>query len=303
MIITSTHYNRPQATASMLNHLVECWGIEDYTLIAQVEPGFPEVITELEKYPHKIEININDNLKGCWVNKKLAIKRGFELSDRVIHIEDDVIVSPDTLKLFEFFERYKDDKDIFSCTAFSLDRRYESIEWVIRGKGYSSLAFSLWRDRWEKLLDDGWNGSDTFIENNYTEYYHMHPLISRAKHLIFDGIGSNKEIFDIIAEKKHIPFGYANDDDIDKEEYIKALEKSKENELDIDVINAIDNRIKVVKNQNFDTQLIINSKMHEWSKLDDNHVKTKNPEEYKYYELDKWALDYRIDGVFYEKKL
>lgn len=205
MIITSTHYNRPDCTRQMLEHLTRCDGIEKYTLLCGVEPRFPEVIDEIEKYPFRKEIYLNDRLLGCWQNKKSVLSRGFNKSDFVIHIEDDVILARDALKYFEWCYHQS---GFASVTAFSIEKRFlsnPSIDRVGITELYSPIAWATWKSEFD--LIQNWNGSDLELKWFWNNRNHLSPEVSRAKHIgIGLGIRSSIELFEQVEELGHIPY-------------------------------------------------------------------------------------------------
>lgn len=257
MIITSTHYNRPDCTKMMIDSLLKCRKIEGYTLLFQVEPGFPEVLNEIEKYPLKKIVVVNTRLLGCWQNKLAAITTGFEHSGYVIHIEDDVLLARDALEYFEwaFYQT-----DLASVTAFSLEERFLNNpigDRVGITKHYSPIAWATWREEFNKVRAR-WNGSDTQLQELWTDRNHLTPEVSRAKHIGTGlGIRSNKELANQLLKMGH-------------------LEKMpNKNELFVNVLNE------------------------EWSKLDDENVKSKCLAEYDKYNIKLWSDDLDRDRYDY----
>lgn len=313
-MITSTHYNRPDKTKQMLESLSNCVGIENYDFLACCEPGFPEVVEVIDKWsnlniplPKTITIIINDELKGCWINKKKAIELGFENSDYVIHVEDDVILGKDALLFFEFCRRYQDDPTVFSCTALSLSNLGDK-DIVSRKKRYESHAFLLFKDRWQTLINDGWDGSDKFIREKYN-LDHIYPILSRATHLgEGDGIGSHISIFSSLKKLGHQPHAFAGlstNDKLefvqDKTTYINDLKRLIKEEKNIDVKSAMEHQLSIAQSQDFNRQIIVNHLKEEWIKLDDDNVKSKSPSEYYQYYNNPFSGDYISPGFKEEK--
>lgn len=263
-VITSTHYNRPDCTRQMIEHLLKCDGIEEYYVLFLVEPGFPEVLEEIKKYPFSRFIQINERLLGCWGNKKRAVFGGFVMGDYVIHIEDDVILSRDALKYFEWANENRGDR--VSVTGFSLEKNFldnPNFNRVGVSHLYSPIAWATWKDEYQKF-NKHWNGSDACLQQFWKGKKHLTPEVSRAKHIgTGRGIGSSKELGKLLFELGH-------------------LESPDE-----------------AKNRN----LLTNVLGEEWSKLDDNTVKSKCLTEYDQYILNFWSddshectFDYYIDN-------
>lgn len=101
-IITTTQFNRPEYTYQMLRYLSRCRGIEKYTLVASIEPDNQEVIKLVRdvKFMPRL-VRVNERRLGCNQNTYSSLKLGFEFSDNVFHVEDDVILAADALEIYE----------------------------------------------------------------------------------------------------------------------------------------------------------------------------------------------------------
>lgn len=245
-IITSTHYNRPNCTKQMIEHLVRCSGIEDYTVYFGVEPDCPEVLDEIEKYPLNKIVEINKKLLGCWPNKKKIISMGFTVSDYVIHVEDDVILAKDALEYFEWAKKNR--RNFASVTAFSIEKRFQdnlNLNRIGVSSLYSPIAWATWFDEFSKIYNV-WDGSDKELQSLWVGREHLTPEVSRAKHIgVGKGIYSHPDITELVESLEHAVFCFNG--------------------------------------------LITNSKQEEWSKLDDNNIKSKCLDVYVEYDIEQWS--------------
>lgn len=102
-IITTTQCNRPKYTEQMLHYLSKCLGIENYTLIAAIEPGNDEVYELLSNFNScETRLIVNDFRLTCNINTMKAMYLGLDTSDSfILHVEDDVLLSRDALVHYE----------------------------------------------------------------------------------------------------------------------------------------------------------------------------------------------------------
>lgn len=305
-VITSTHYNRPDCTKQMISHLVKCKGIENYILLCGVEPGFPEVIEELNQYPYRKMVFINENLLGCWGNKLAIIEQGFKLGKYVIHLEDDVILAKDSLKYFEWAKSFEANNSIFSVSAFSNKQNPENMSLVLKDNHYSPLAWATWKNRYNELVTEGWDGSDVFINKSKGNRFHVKPSVTRAKHIGYHhGVGTHPDVLKILENTGQVPFAYAGLANLqgdfvkDINAYVNALQKQLITEPNPDVRKALQHQIRVARTGPLNRQILVNSKNEEWIQLNPNTVKSKAVEEYFKYEITVWADDLEAVNEYY----
>mgnify|MGYP004448153811 CR=1 FL=1 len=225
--ITSTHYNRPTCTKLMLDHLAKCDGIEDYKVICCVEPVNDIIPDLIESHPLNTELVVNDRLLGLWSNKKKALSLGFGESDYVIHVEDDILLSKDSLSMFESCYNLKDDETIFTVTAFG---RFEPDDNIVpdnvklqvnRNKWYTPWGWATWKDRWNSFKDE-WDGHDQILNHEIRgDRFEVYPQLSRVKsvgYLRGEYINTicDEEIFKVIRDNPEIMkvYGCHNEQDI-----------------------------------------------------------------------------------------
>ena len=196
-IITMTAYKRPEYTKKVLDNLQKCIGFEDYTLLPTIEPGFPEVIELFRNIPN-CEVVVNDERLGCGTNTLKALKRGFDRTDFLIHLEDDTVPGIDSLRYFEWaYETYRDDKKIFTVTAYNRIRDINNIEpqnyfTSYRQKWYTGWFWGTWIDRFEEMSKK-WNLESWDVNINKKirgNRYEICPSIPRSQN-IGEYLGTN----------------------------------------------------------------------------------------------------------------
>lgn len=152
-IITMVAWRRPEYTKRVVENLKKCIGFEEYILLPTIEPGHPEVVKTFDGLSN-CQIIINDKRLGCGKNTLKALRRGFELSDFVIHLEDDTVPGIDSLKYFEWiYKTYKDDKNVFTAMAYNRSRNIDPKNYftVYRSYWFTPWMWCTWIDRFEEM--------------------------------------------------------------------------------------------------------------------------------------------------------
>ena len=152
-VVTMTAWRRPGYTLQVVNALKNCIGFEDYLILPTIEPGYPAVSRIFDDLPN-CEVIVNDLRLGCAANTLKALQRGFDISDFVIHIEDDTVPGIDSLKYFEWInKKYKDDKEIFTATAYNRITKIDPQKYlsVYRCHYFTGWMWGTWIDRFEEM--------------------------------------------------------------------------------------------------------------------------------------------------------
>ena len=299
-IITSCHYNRPNLTKQMVQHLENCTGIDNYLTIFAVEPGNLEVLQIIENSKLNKLIIKNDKLKGCWTNKKFILDTAFSNTSFVIHVEDDVLLSKDALEFFEWAKhKYTTEESVFTISAYNNIINYYQDELshvVKRNKNrFAQTAWAIWKDRYDSIKD--WSGRDAeMYEKGHfkQDKYEIFPLLSRSNNIGHENGETScaKEILLLVGpEKTYATIGLsrnATKENIsfvsDKDLYIKALEEANSDN------HVVIEQLLRCKKYDFDSQLVVNRLGQEYVKLDELNYKSRDNEGYraKYY-LEQWA--------------
>lgn len=148
-----TAWRRPEYTKRVIDSLKNCIGFEEYTLLPTIEPGYPEVIKLFERLPN-CDMVVNDRLLGCATNTLKSLQRGFDISDFVIHIEDDTVPGIDSLKYFEWiYNVYKDDKEVFTATAYNNIKQIDPQNYftIYKRHWFTPWMWATWKDRFEEM--------------------------------------------------------------------------------------------------------------------------------------------------------
>lgn len=127
MIITSSHFNRPEFTFEMLKYLKNVKGIENETVIFSIDRDKTGQINEqvlflLESFKVcQSEVIIASKNLGCSRNTLKLFTLGFLKSydNLVFHIEDDVLIGHDSLDLIKDITSYNLNDDIATISLFN----------------------------------------------------------------------------------------------------------------------------------------------------------------------------------------
>ena len=179
-VVVMTACRRPEYTQQVIDSLSKCEGVEDYLFLPFVEPIDEEVMRilyDVNFCPNQVHVNMKRY--GHTLNTYHALTMGFGISEYVILIEDDTILSPDFLKFHEFAkEKFRDDQDIFTVSAghyHEPDRIYDPslLHAYKKNDWFSNQGWGTWRDRW--LETDGmhqvWENPEYIEGKNYVVQY------------------------------------------------------------------------------------------------------------------------------------
>lgn len=311
-LITSTHYNRPNCTKEMIYYLSNCERVNEYHVIFFIEPGCKEVAKLIEECSLNKTIHYNTSLLGCWVNKKQALDIGFESSDYIIHLEDDVLLSRDALLYFEWAKRFIDlsNDPVATVTAYNRFDQKDYIEsYATPSKArkrawYNSTAWAIHKPIYNLL--NNWTGEDRDLmrqlhqEKNMFELY---PCLSRANNIGHcNGVNSAVlDVLKVVGNKAYAPIGLSRNGMY----FVSDKEAYKNNLLKADINDTILIQLDKCKEFDFENQLITNEVGEEFVKLSEKMYKSRNNKEYKEkYLLDVWAgnldileTEFEYDGI------
>lgn len=186
-LITTVHFNRPDYTRQCLDHLSRCVGIENYTLLAYVEPGNEEVISLLRNFSAcQSEVTVHPHRFGCNRNTKETLFRGFERSDYVIHLEDDVLFAPDTLLYFEWARQFHD-SNLLSISAYHRSTEPADPHLILHRLWFCPWGWATWKNRWETIQDhvtwDPPSWDCHFARQKAWPISELHPAWSRSQNI------------------------------------------------------------------------------------------------------------------------
>jgi len=191
--ISLSCYNRPKILRKILDSLKEQMvDLTDYKLYINCEPTNNEVINIVKNINFiETDIVINDKHLGLNANNFAPINRAFTKADFNLYWEDDVVLSPDALNLFEWYIG-QDLTNIASMVLCNIEDKSSELDEnllykVIRFCGW---GFVISNNQFEKYFKPVWFSTDT--EYNYwdkssshyirtfKDIYNIMPQLSRA---------------------------------------------------------------------------------------------------------------------------
>lgn len=187
-VITMIAYKRPDYTKQVIGALKQCKGFDEYTLLPVIDPGYPHVLTAFEGLSN-CKIIVNEKRVGLNASTLQALQRGFDLSEFVIHMEDDTVPGIDSLKYFEWiYQTYKDNKDIFTATAYSRDINIKPENYfsVHKQRFFTGWMWATWIDRFEEIKKSWSNKGhwdNTIAFKLLKKRYEIVPYLARSHNI------------------------------------------------------------------------------------------------------------------------
>ena len=203
-VITLLFWKRPKYVRQVLDHLSQCRGIDAYHLVVHLDGPANKAVRELchaiKFAPHETR-QFHQN-HGCNQCTRTVLRRGFDLSDYVIHVEEDVLLAPDALQYFEWARQFGPDKTLLNVsgirhpTGWLFEHGHfpdgQAIEQKAkRSGGFTCWGWATWKDRWQEL-DKIWSTEpdrklswDVRIEQYRRQHKlaELMPLVSRVQNI------------------------------------------------------------------------------------------------------------------------
>jgi hypothetical protein len=194
LVVTMTTYNRPSYLAQVITGLNSNADFGKYDLVASVEPGCDTNLAVLAGAKCRDKhIHVNHDVLGHNDNTYRALDLGFQLSNFVILIEDDIVPGPDALDYFQHCrEAYKGDPSVFTVAGCSNrppeDLGRECDHKIGKRPWFACWGWATWQSRWEEIKEtwsedthDGWDGHiANVVRGDRVEVY---PLLSRVQNI------------------------------------------------------------------------------------------------------------------------
>jgi hypothetical protein len=171
-IITLCFWKRPDYAREVLSSLERCFGIQNYTLLIHLDGHGHKEIPSVAKsvdFAERVVVRHGDHL-GCNETTRRALSHGFNESDYVIHVEEDVAIAPDSLRWFEWTHQFGSRSDIFTSNAWRHDVGWlpESGVQCPDGEGekasiipfFNCWGWATWIDRWREMESRWTPGGD-----------------------------------------------------------------------------------------------------------------------------------------------
>lgn len=184
---------------------------EKYSNLIEIAKKYQENV-ELTGFPFKqVEVRIASTNLGYAKNKRQALEWGFEKSDYVIFIEDDIVVAPDALRWFESHYQngviHNDERlALVSCYGYAFPQtiRENDLPTHLLDLGlveelglldvyhphnwHTPWGWATWRSVWDKLQLKNWSGNVIDLGQIIREkkMYEFLPVVGRC-----DNVGSH----------------------------------------------------------------------------------------------------------------
>jgi len=158
-LIVMTAWRRPDYFQQVITALSRCDGVDEYSCLLHVEPGYQPVIDIAQQFAEArvartVELVVNPERLGCNRNTLELLEEGFRRSERVIHLEDDTVpLGTDFLRYVEWgLAEYANNKQVFSICGFNRITpdllKPENYYKVKRLCWFTPWGWASWRDRW-----------------------------------------------------------------------------------------------------------------------------------------------------------
>ena len=193
-MMVMTGFRRPQYIKEVIDSLRKN-DVSGYAKIQfGLEPGYPEVAricNEVDFMPR--EVYVNDKILGVRDNPYRTLERAFVSgAECVVYLEDDVVLSPDTLDLANWYFDLPT-RDNHLCLNFYNPTSQPDMNGVFPGKGFSALGIAMSKVQWEKFFKPtwyrdwrGWDHSIISLVNN-SQLTNLMPYMSRSHHIGIEG--------------------------------------------------------------------------------------------------------------------
>ena len=193
-----TCFKRLEYTKMVINSLIN--SLKDFgNLDIPVYISYDYYNEDMLKYLNDIELNktifVNNPKIGCNANTKKIISYAINLSDAVIHIEDDTVLSKDAIRYYiENINKYKSDISVVSISGYNKTIRLDpnEINLIEKYNRFTAWGCAFWSYKFQILLDNWINidpkinySWDSHINDIYAMmgFYEIVPKISRIQNV------------------------------------------------------------------------------------------------------------------------
>jgi GNT-I family protein len=199
-VVALTVNDRPHYLVRVLDAWVNVRGIQNSTMVFQVEPNSPS-LRVCYNAPFKDRyVVVNTSRQGALGNPYAALDTGFDLgADFVVLGEDDSIVTADVLEYFSFAAKtYEHQPKCLAVCTFQF-RPFGPAPVVHPRHYFASVVWGTWRNRWEEQIRPEWTfgyhpaWDRMLLDKVVAEQYCAFPGISRSQHIGREGGTHMKE--------------------------------------------------------------------------------------------------------------
>ncbi len=205
MIVSLPVYKRAEILSQTLDHLRTAIELcpEDVRVVVNREPGDDEVARLVDDLFRHVgcDIHTNEHRMGLQANTYQVLNRAFDVAealheDFVVHLEDDIFMGPDSLRLFCWIrDTYRDDTSVLFGGMKNVDDPPEPSDFlrVLRTDWFGCHLWGAWDRTWSEM-QDVWHHENEHFWARFMNDDLMQgrdqiiPRLSRAKHIDQDGI-------------------------------------------------------------------------------------------------------------------
>jgi hypothetical protein len=206
LAISLSWWRRPEYSKRTLDALKSCPGFYDCPVYLSLD-GHGEQ-KDLANYAgqaiHNLtRLTLHGPNIGANANIRAAVGSAFQDgADFVVHVEDDILVSPDSIRLMRWMaEKFEADKSVLTCALWRpgdaesmglYDRVCTPDEHlsVTRDRRFTCWGWGTWKDRWSEI-DAKWPTGGDFGESwDHAIHFRIRgdrvqisPLVSRAQNI------------------------------------------------------------------------------------------------------------------------
>lgn len=207
------HYLKEMVDSLRRNNLT------DYSLFIGVEPDESAVVAFCKSMDFMpTQLTINATRLGVKLNPLATISRAFEAgSDLNVHLEDDIILSPDALDLANWYCSLAD-KDWLCLDLFNYHSDPSSPNVVEESDHFAPLGWVTRRNSWEKHFAPNWmadkRGWDFSVNKLISDGNKkvLMPKLSRSNHIGREGgVHCSQDFHDRVFSRVSISDGSARD--------------------------------------------------------------------------------------------
>lgn len=216
--------DRPQYLRQVIAALRECENLDRFMIVTSEEPGFHEVAAIIDSIDFiPVVRHTHHGRWGCNRNVTAAINYAFEMADRAVILEDDIVPARDFLNFMLWgLTSFESDPHVISVCAYfrSLEppdpkRAYQAE----RRHWFTPWGWGTWKDRWERFyrlhqnnLNQNQHSWDYFFNKEYflldPENVEVRPLLGRVQNIGEEGTYVPSR--DWQRENQQTPYWHAN---------------------------------------------------------------------------------------------
>ena len=194
MNITVSAYDRPHYLSESLSALSRCLGIGCCRVVVVCDKSdkTEECVSVANKFG--FETLILGSRMGCNAAIYASLRFGFDFgsSGFHLHVEDDVVLTRDSLQWFTWArDRYRDDRSIFSVSGYQR-KPCGAINQCSRRRWFCPWGWGTWSDRWEEIKSSWGSGPDTSWDVHVSDKvrgtrFEVYPAVSRVQNVGKEG--------------------------------------------------------------------------------------------------------------------